>query len=214
MNNVPAKSRKVKLEAPDGPVPHPELFELIKQWRNKKASESEVSHYMILHQKAIVEIVYHLPVSLAHLKELKGFGGRKVERYGEELIQLVKDYRAKYNIVVNDYLPVEKPAKTEKIDTKKVSYDLFRSGKTIDEIADERHVTTQTILNHLSHYVGLGELDILQFIDQDKVAELSRFFEENPSAHKGDAKAKFGETVTWADIQMVLKHIEHTKNTN
>src|SRR5690606_1157358 len=53
--------------------------------------------------------------------------------------------------------------KKEKIDTKKVSYDLYLQGKTIAEIAKERTLNPVTIEGHLAHYVGLGLIDVKTF---------------------------------------------------
>src|SRR5205085_641798 len=53
-------------------------------------------------------------------------------------------------------------------DTKKISHDLYRSGKSISEIATERGFSLMTIETHLSHYVTSGEIDVNEFVSEEK----------------------------------------------
>ena len=45
-----------------------------------------------------------------------------------------------------------------KPDTKRASFDLYKQGKTINEIATERNLKPQTIFNHLAFYALRGEI--------------------------------------------------------
>ena len=50
-----AKSHSAKImDDTSGNIQHPVLFRMLKDWRNQKAKETGLSHYMILHQKTIV----------------------------------------------------------------------------------------------------------------------------------------------------------------
>src|SRR5690606_36033963 len=46
--------------------------------------------------------------------------------------------------------------KAVKGETKRISFDLFQSGKSVDDIAAERSLTRNTILGHLIDFVGRG----------------------------------------------------------
>ncbi|MCK9311401.1 MAG: HRDC domain-containing protein, partial [Bacteroidales bacterium] len=71
---------------------NPELFILIKQWRNEKSQELNMPVYLILPQKAIMELSTKLPQTPAELKAVKGFGDKKVQRFGAELLEIISDY--------------------------------------------------------------------------------------------------------------------------
>lgn len=45
-----------------------------------------------------------------------------------------------------------------KPDTKRASFDLYKQGKTINEIATERNLKPQTIFSHLAFYALRGEI--------------------------------------------------------
>ena len=54
--------------------------------------------------------------------------------------------------------------KPNKIDTKNISFQLFKQGKTIADIATERDFSPTTIEGHLLKYVATGEIDIEELI--------------------------------------------------
>ena len=95
----------------------------------------------------------------------------------------------------------EKPPKP---DTKVLSYDLYKSGKTIDEIAAERGFVRSTIEGHLAHFVGLGELSIFDLMAAETVAKIEQFFLGHPGALSAEARAHFGEAYSYGEIKMVM----------
>lgn len=88
---------------------------------------------------------------------------------------------------------------------------MFQAGKSIEQIATERELTTGTIEGHLAHFVASGQLDILKIIDLDKVAVISAFFTSNPSATSTEAKTHFGEKYTYSELKMVLAHLQQPR---
>jgi len=95
-----------------------------------------------------------------------------------------------------------------KPDTKAVSFELFKAGKTIDEIAKERGFVRGTIEGHLAHYVGTGEVDIFSLMERGKVAELEAFFTANPAAVSSEARAHFQEKYSYSEIKMVMEYLK------
>ena len=92
-----------------------------------------------------------------------------------------------------------------KTDTKTLSFELFKSGKSIDDIASERGLVRSTIEGHLAHFIGLGELNIFDLMDEADVRKIEDFFVENKTGESAQAKAHFGEAYSYGQIKMVLK---------
>jgi len=195
---------------------NPEIFGLIKNWRNQKALETGLPHYMILHQKAVLELSHFLPSSIKQLKSIKGFGKKKVENYGEEIIELINGYCSDKKISQpepDDILPGREPKpKKEKIDTKKISFDLFKSGKTVEEIAKEREMVTGTIEGHLSYYIQIGELDIEEVISMEKVNKIADYIKRNDQNSLSRVKEHFGQEVSWGELKMVCAFLNRIEN--
>jgi hypothetical protein len=189
---------------------HPLLYNTLKSWRNAMATELGLPHYMILPQKALVALVNELPWSMERLLQVKGFGKKKVDTYGDEILEIINDFRKDKNIetTVEQKLP-QKPTKKPKEDTRKISYDLFESGKTIEEIAVLRGMTNNTIEGHLTHYVGLGILDIYRLVTPEKVARISEYFLKKENLKLGPAKEALGDSISWDELRMVAAFLQN-----
>ena len=186
-------------------IPNPELYKTIKNWRNNIATENDVFVYMILPQKAMEELVTKLPTTLPELESVKGIGKAKVKQFGKELVEMVIAYCEQNQI---DKGTIEIPLKKEKVDTKKVSFDLFHSGKNIEEIAEERGFGVSTIETHLAHYIGTGELDIFDIFPKEKINKVIDYFLENKQVTLNEAKAALPDDVTYTELRAALKHLE------
>ena len=85
-------SKEKKAEVPQD-VLHPALFESLRAWRASKAVELGLPAYTVLQQKALLGIANLLPDTLDFLLTIPYLGKKSVEKYGEELLELVRDYR-------------------------------------------------------------------------------------------------------------------------
>ncbi len=95
----PIKEKQPKaITYTEADIGHPELFQKLREWRSEKAATEETAHFRILHQSILIQIAISLPDSLQGLMKIKGVGKRTAEKYGEELVSLVSDYRRKYGI--------------------------------------------------------------------------------------------------------------------
>jgi ATP-dependent DNA helicase RecQ len=70
-----------------------ELFQLLRSRRLELAKEFGVPPYVIFHDKTLVEIATKLPTSLSELADIQGIGESKLERYGQEIVSIVKDFK-------------------------------------------------------------------------------------------------------------------------
>ncbi len=196
------------VEDKSGVVKHHALLRRLKEWRNSKAIETDLPHYMILPQKTMVTLVNFLPQSLRALKQVKGMGTRKSEKYGEEILEIITTFCRIENIEPPDMSVTEKKkVKKEREDTKKISRDLFRNGRTISQIAEERNLSAGTVENHLSYYVGTGEIPVNKFLSQEMIDLIAGHFEGSEDFKMGPVKEALGDRVTWSDIRFVVSHL-------
>jgi len=68
------------------------LFQTLREWRLDQAREQGVPAFAVFHDSHLRTIASHRPITLEALSELKGIGPRKLEKYGDELIRLVREY--------------------------------------------------------------------------------------------------------------------------
>ena len=202
----PHKEKQV--DDSSGVIQHPELLRRLKEWRNIKAREMKLPHYMILPQKTMVTLANFVPQSPRALKLVKGMGTKKSEKYGEELLDIIISYCTKEN-VEPPAEPVDEKVNPKKIkaDTKKISFDLFQTGKTISQIAEERKLGITTVESHLAYYVSTGEIPVSRFVSQELTELIASHFEGNDDLKLGPVKAVLGDQVQWSDIRFVASHM-------
>ncbi len=176
------------------------------------AEEKNIPAYVIFHQKVLDSLVETLPSTLAELEMIKGIGKSKVQQYGEEILAYINAYCKNKNIVreVFNPNPSEKTTvKTAKPDTKQVSFELFKSGKTLLEIAAERDYVVSTIEGHLAHFIETGELEITQIFPQEVIDKISNYLSNNQPEALNEAKNALGDGVSYSAIRAVIKQIHY-----
>ena len=156
----------------------------------------------------MVTLANFMPQSLPALKLVKGMGKKKSEKFGEELLDIIISYCKKENIEPPAETLTEKEIpKKIKEETKKISYDLFKEGKSISQIAEERNLSITTIEGHLAYYVGTGEIPINKFVSPEITDLIASHFEGSDDLKMGPVKAALGEKVSWSDIRFVINHL-------
>ena len=156
-------------------VPNTELYDTLKRWRDMVCEETNMPIYMVANQATLREIATYLPLTRKGLLQISGFGKAKVEKYGDDIVAAVESYCSMHNIESNIEAKAanpkrernEKPNETQ-TDTKTLSFNLFKEGKSVAEIAKERSFTISTIEGHLAWFVGNGELDINSLVPLQK----------------------------------------------
>jgi hypothetical protein len=203
------KSHSAKsVEDNSGIIQHTALFSGLKEWRNEKARDMELPHYMILHQKTMVTLTNFMPRSMNALKLVKGMGKKKSEEFGEDLLNIIISYCEKEKIEPPvQTLAEKKIPKKIKEDTKKISYGLFKEGKAISQIAEERNLSINTIESHLAYYVGTGEIPVNKFVSQEKAELIAGHFDGNGELKMGPVKVTLGDKVSWSEIKFVANHL-------
>jgi hypothetical protein len=209
------QKNKISAVTSDIHMEHPKLFKLLRIWRNNKAYELNVEAYMVLPQKLLLELTIKMPVSFADLKKIKGVGAKKAAQFGKEIVNIIIGYKVGEKMEVSepedDPEPELKKPKLPKIDTKLISYEMFKNGKSIDAIAKERGFVASTIEAHLSYYVGTGVLGLERLVDPKKAAIISEWYLKNPMLGSGPAKAALGENVSFSELRFVWIYLMYTR---
>lgn len=202
-------TRAPRVDVPNT-VEHPELYQQLAQWRARTAGEEGVPHYVVAPTKTLLEIVSVLPTNGKSLKNINGIGKSRAEKYGEALLEIINGYCTEHQLDTDRLQfasgkPPE-PPKSPKPDTKTVSLELFRAGKTVPEIAKDRGLKPNTIEGHLAHFVGQGEVDIHKLIEQAKVERVVAYFEQSRAKSLSEAKSHFGDEFSFGELRMILQH--------
>lgn len=67
-------------------------YEKLREWRKETAEKEGIPPFVIAKNSHFVEIVQKEIKTLESLKQINGFGKKKVEKYGNEIIDLMKTF--------------------------------------------------------------------------------------------------------------------------
>ena len=69
-----------------------DIFNKLKLWRKVKANSLGIKPYIIFSDSTLIEISNKLPITEEELLDIRGFGEKKLENYGEEIINIINLY--------------------------------------------------------------------------------------------------------------------------
>lgn len=135
-----------------------DLYDRLKKYRLKKAKEENIPAYMVLNSSSLKEISGRYPLNEEQLNDIGGVGSVKIQKYGEDIIKIVKSYIEEKNIV-----PRWEEKKRLKLiidgDSRKnneIVLDLLNQNKNINDICEEVEVPLSTALGYIQDYIKSG----------------------------------------------------------
>ena len=202
----PRKQSKAQLDIAE--ASHPQLLQKLINWRTNQAADEQVKHFQVLHQRVLIQIAEDLPGNMDALKKINGVGKHTAQKYGDQLVTIVNDYCREHDIEAQRYTPPTPAKKRTDKDTKKVSYDLFIQGKTVEEIAAKRELNPSTIEGHLAHYVAVGELNIAEIVSAEKIKAIKQKLDALSKDSLKAIKIALGDDYSYGEIKLTLASLE------
>jgi ATP-dependent DNA helicase RecQ len=130
------------------------LFAILRQKRKEMADEAGVPPYVIFSDRTLTEMAAYYPQSAESLLDVSGVGQVKARQYGGAFLEVIKAYCEKH-----DLQEKHKETTRDKSDSNRryvLVSEAYNAGETIQSLMDRYHVTTGTILDHLTRYLSAG----------------------------------------------------------
>lgn len=203
------KKAKAKVKEVSVDLDHPELFERLRQWRQAVADERKVKVFKVLRQNTLYDIINQLPYHKSQLKPIKGLGIKKIADFGNDILDIVREYRIEKDLGIPEGEIFETDNdKSKKTKSWEISFELFQQGKTIAQIAKQRDMAESTIANHLTRYIDSGKLNLEALIPLEKMETITQYFVNADDTHLAPAKEALGDEYTYNELRWVLKYLE------
>ena len=144
--------RKERVETRQIVQDHP-LFEVLREVRKEIAQGEGVPPFVIFSDQTLKDMCAKMPQSDSELLTVKGIGEHKLVKYGSHFLQAVQHF-------IEENPNYAETIKTEVVTERKKSgkasanshletYEMYKQGIDLNEIAKERSLSRQTIENHL-----------------------------------------------------------------
>src|SRR5580693_7019672 len=75
------------------PYADQELREYLREWRGTRAKEQGIAAFIIMHDTSLAELCRVRPNSLSGIRRIPGFGERKTELYGQQILDALNRFR-------------------------------------------------------------------------------------------------------------------------
>lgn len=195
--DIQEKKEKTKIVRPSRPKEN-SLFERLRKLRYKIAVEENIPAYLVFNDATLTEIDQVRPICESDFMEISGVGRRKLEVYGQRFMNEIISFME------------EKRARSKKQDTHLKTYELYKQGLSVEEIASKRSLKQITIFSHLARLFVEGKsVDLYQFVSKEDVNRVkeAQLILQNNVALKPYFEYLNGE-VDYSKIRLALTILE------
>lgn len=189
-----------------------DLFDRLRTVRSDIAKRENVPPYVVFSDATLVEMAAYLPANEGEMRGVSGVGDLKLEKYGWQFLGEIDKYCAEKKLASRIHLKSPKRERRVRrkrdpngLDTYQVSLRMFRSGDTIDAIAEKRALGRTTIENHLVRYIPTGEIALEEIVPPAKLSAIKQaILGCSGSEALSPIKQKLGDDFTYGEIRAVM----------
>lgn len=187
------------------------LFDILKAIRKQIADEQHVPPFVVFSDATLNDMCKKYPVSDEDMLKVSGVGAFKLEKYGRQFISAIKSYMDEHNIETDEQVYIKsktrRVSKKEgpKADTRTETYELYKGGLSIDEIASRRGLAKSTIEGHLLDCLEKGmEVNSEIFFPKEMEPQILEAIKNHGHGRLKEIKEALPEEVSYGAIRFVI----------
>jgi ATP-dependent DNA helicase RecQ len=189
-----------------------DLFDELRRIRADFARSENVPPYVVFSDATLVEMATYLPLTPAEMRKISGVGELKLEKYGADFLEVIKNYCSECDLASR--IDLKTPKRERKVRTKRdesgedtysISLKMFRGGIPVDKIAALRGMSKSTIEMHLLRFIPSGEVRLEKLVPEQKIAQIKNaLLKFNESGALSPVKEFLGDDYSYGEIRAVL----------
>jgi ATP-dependent DNA helicase RecQ len=190
------------------------LFERLRNVRKRIAESQEVPPYIIFSDRTLHEMCRRFPSTLSDMRKISGVGQVKLDRYGEDFTREIKIYlNENPGISIQeaesmDSGPAALTQKKKKGETVEETYEFFKGGMSIEDIAKLRSLAPSTIASHMERLILEGrDIDMDRLVDPERRLKIEEFFLSIEGSNLNPVVEHFMGTVSYEEARLVRAHL-------
>ena len=204
---------EIETQYPETELSHnSELFDKLRNIRREQAEKENVPPYVIFSDATLMELATYLPQTKEELNEISGFGTFKIEKYGELFLSVIVEFCEQNNLsslIFNKKPKKKREPKTvnkSPAGTFTTSYQMFKAGNSIEEIANIRNLAINTIQNHLVNFVTVGTIKPSELMDTNKIEPILEIAKSQSIISLKAIKEELGEDYSYFEIHIAIAY--------
>lgn len=176
------------------------LREALRQWRMNIAAEKSLPAFAIMHDSTLDELCWKRPADLQELRKISGFGEKKTEMYGSQIIAVIRNYAA--------LPPADPPPRSILSGAARETMRLLQKGCTLEEIAATRQRSLQAVVEIVSRLVERGDYAFREeWLDPQKYRLIADACSKLGHQFLKPLKEALPEEITYEDIKLVVSEV-------
>jgi ATP-dependent DNA helicase RecQ len=190
------------------------LFEDLRRLRAVIAKGENLPPYVIFSDATLIEMATWLPLTDDAMRRIMGVGDVKWQKYGRDFLAEIRKYCSRHALATRSGLKASSRARKRRVrkpdgrSTFEITLDLFREGKSIEEIARERDLTTSTVEGHLALFIPLGKLQLSELVPEHKVGPIREAIVKHGTQALGPIKTELGDAYSYGEIRAVIASLQ------
>jgi ATP-dependent DNA helicase RecQ len=128
-----------------------ELNEYLREWRRNVAKDHGISTFLVLHDSALEDLCLVEPSNLQELRHVSGFGEKKVQMYGRQILEAIQKFRQGQRADDGWRAKPSRPAEE--------TLKLLEEGRTFSEIAQIRQRTLRAVVSLVADMIERGDAE-------------------------------------------------------
>ena len=192
------------------------LFAILKDLRKKIAKKNNLPPYVIFQDPSLEDMCTNYPITLEELANIQGVGTGKAQKYGQEFVEVIKQYVEDNEIERAQDLVVKTVANKSKFKV----YIIQNIDRQIDleDIASAEGLTFEELIKEMEAIVFSGtklniDYYINKILDDEQQQEIMDYFMEAKSDNIGDAYDEFDGDYSEEDLRLMRLKL-HSKHGN
>jgi ATP-dependent DNA helicase RecQ len=179
-----------------GPAANPDLIEYLRDWRRALAKERGIPAFIVLHDSSLEDLARKRPASLAELHDVSGFGERKVEAFGNAVLDALRSFQSGARV---SRQPAQAASPTEE------TRQLLAEGCSLEEIAQRRGRMLATVAGTIAVMVEAGDLDFREeWVSPEKRARIEEVCQKIGLQWLKPIMAALPQEITFPELRLVV----------
>lgn len=208
----PAKKSKADVVSWEGV--DRELFEVLRELRRTYAEERGVPPYVIFSDATLRELARVRPSNIPAMHLVKGIGEKKLAEFGEAFMAAIDEHCGIRGLARDCAVGTGSSGATPKLPSgrvpaqeKQLAMDMFRQGRSIDEVVQSTGRAKSTIGNYLCEYIQSEQpVTLDKWVQPDVYELISRTIDRLRANAMKPVFVALGEKISYDEIRLVMAH--------
>ena len=177
-------------------TPDAQLREYLREWRRNAARDSGLAAFLVMHDTTLDALCAAKPSTLVALRAVSGFGDKKVERYGQEILEALQRFQNGDRAKNDAHAAAAQPRED--------TLQLLGEGRTFEEIAQIRSRKVSSVISLVVKLMEEGELKFeAKWLGPERYSQIAAAIQQFGNDRLKPVKEALPEEITYAEIRLV-----------